>query len=177
MARKIATLANLVADLASGNVRVVDLTQPLSPDTPSFNFRRISRHLPRSRLPNSRGMTIAGQRGIGAPSLAENTRVHISTLQFTGLPARTTLTTVLIRSRPTCFAGRHASSTEWRRPEKIRISFSHLTTCEAGKQNMARFLPGPGSCSVRIGPSEVIPWNFSTFKAMDRTRQGRTRTR
>ena len=92
MSTSTAPLADVLAALASGDVRVVDLTQPLSERTPVIELPRRSPTRRASRAPSSAATTSAGRRGRGARWSWASTSGPTSTRRSTGSPGATART-------------------------------------------------------------------------------------
>ncbi len=106
VANEHATLAKLVADLAAGRIRVVDLTQTLSPDFPQIVAAARDGPVPgRSGSRRSRATTSAGRRGTGTTSPAASTPARTSTRRSTGSRAATCRTTPSTPFPPEHFVG------------------------------------------------------------------------
>src|SRR6266849_5793276 len=81
-------LSQLLEELNSGSLKVVDLTTPLGPETVVID------------LPAKfRAMIVAGQPGTGTSCTWASTQVRISTRRSTGSPVKTCQTTPPIPSR------------------------------------------------------------------------------
>ena len=166
------TLEQLAADLVSGRVRVIDLTQPLSPDTPVIQ-------LPPEFAP-SPGLSLdeISCYDEGGPAwywntlhLGEHTGTHFDA-PSTGLPARTYPRTPPTRYPRSSSSGRLVCSTfetGWR---TTRISFSCLPMWRLGKSVTAVSRRAAGCCCAAVGRRVMTRPRSSTPTTRDPTARG-----
>ena len=85
-----------MSDLAEGRLRVVDLTQPLGPETPVIALPPIFAHSPGVSIEVDLAATTSAARpGTGTRSRSASTPARTSTRRSTGSPARICPTTRL----------------------------------------------------------------------------------
>src|SRR5712692_3116630 len=104
----VTVLSLLVEELNNGRIKVVDLTQPLGPETPVIGLPPIfASSPPFSREVISR-YDDKGPAGIGTPSTWASTPARTSTRPSTGSPGRIWPTTRSTPSRRASLLGRPA---------------------------------------------------------------------
>ena len=93
-------LQQFVEELRSGKLRVIDLTQPLSSETPILPLPPQFATLPDSSCASSLAMTSAARRGTGMPSPPASTPARTLTRPSTGSAAKIFPTTAWIAFQP-----------------------------------------------------------------------------
>ena len=78
------SVAQLISDLASGAVRVIDLTRPLGPSTPVIALPEMFAQSPGLRSTRSAGTTMPALRGTGTRYVWANTPGPTSMHPYTG---------------------------------------------------------------------------------------------
>ena len=93
-------LQQLVAELDAGRIKVVDLTQPLGPETPVIGLPPIFASSPGVTMEVISRYDEKGPAWYWNTSTSASTRERTSTRPSTGSPARTCRTTPATPSRP-----------------------------------------------------------------------------